>query len=200
MTDWTSDDWSTPPAIVQEYADRYGAFDLDPCARPETAKAPRYYTKADDGLAQPWHGRVWLNPPYSNPGAWLRKARAELASGRCDLVVALLPAATDTGWFHELIYDVSGRVVDGVLTIWAPRRGRIKLHGWLGTPIRSPKSGSIVVVYRRIQSYDERQAAAVLVTCAACGQGFHMTTPARLCAACATGLGLDSNVTTRDNT
>ena len=64
--------WLTPPHILRAL----GEFDLDPCAsldRPwDTAK--NHYTVEDDGLAQPWFGRVWCNPPYG-PGMdkWLNK-------------------------------------------------------------------------------------------------------------------------------
>jgi phage N-6-adenine-methyltransferase len=136
---WTSDDWSTPPEIVQELAKEFGEFTLDPCCRPETAKATQYYTKADDGLSQRWHGRVWLNPPYSNPGPWLKKA-IDSVGQEADLVVALLPAATDTRWFHDYVLGVASEV--------RFRKGRIKFIGWMGTPIGSPKSGSVIAIYR----------------------------------------------------
>lgn len=136
---WSSDDWATPPEIVADLAARYGPFDLDPCARPETAKAPIYFTPADNGLAMTWFGRVWLNPPYSDPGPWLKKAKESVQRGDCECVVALLPAATDTAWFHDyVLHDASLEF----------RRGRVRFLGWEGTPIGSPKSPSIIAVYR----------------------------------------------------
>lgn len=138
--DWTSDDWSTPPEIVHGFSAEFGPFDLDVCCRPDTAKALRFYTKADDGLARPWFGKVWMNPPFSDPSPWLRKAIEETLSGRADLVVALLPAATDTRWFHDLVLGKAEVRF---------RRGRIKFHGWMGTPIGSPKAGTVFAIYRR---------------------------------------------------
>ncbi len=138
-SDWTSDDWATPPEIVLEMAAEFGPFDLDACAKPDTAKASRYFTKADDGLAHQWFGRVWMNPPFSDPAPWLRKAIDETRAGRCDLVVALLPAATDTRWFHDLVLGKAEVRF---------RRGRIKFIGWMGTPIGSPKAGSVFAIYR----------------------------------------------------
>jgi site-specific DNA-methyltransferase (adenine-specific) len=91
-----SDDWATP----QEVVDRYGKFDLDPCADACNAKAPTFFTKQDDGLTKPWFGRVWMNPPYGRGiKDWISKA----ANSECE-VVALLPARTDTRWFHDHIY------------------------------------------------------------------------------------------------
>lgn len=136
--DWSSDDWATPPEEVARWAEQFGPFDLDPCCRPETAKAPCFYTVADDGLALSWFGRVWLNPPYSNPGPWLKKAKEEVATGNCELVTALIPAATDTAWFHDHVLH------NATLHF---RRGRIRFLGWMGTPIGSPKSPSIIAVY-----------------------------------------------------
>ena len=82
-------------------AARWGPFDLDPCATAENAKAPRFYTRADDGLRRPWTGRVFCNPPYGRAiAAWVAKAR-EAATTTADLVVLLVPARTDTRWCHE---------------------------------------------------------------------------------------------------
>ena len=72
--------WLTPPHILKALGD----FDLDPCAsdsRPwDTAR--NHYTKDDDGLASPWFGRVWMNPPYGPPmGQWLRKLSEHSGGG-----------------------------------------------------------------------------------------------------------------------
>lgn len=137
--DWTSDDWATPPEIVQSFVDEFGAFDLDVCARVDTAKAEQFFTRADDGLSRDWFGRAWMNPPFSNPAPWLKKAIEETESGRCEMVVALLPASTDTRWFHDLVL---GRAEVRF------RKGRIKFIGWMGTPIGSPKAGTVFAIYR----------------------------------------------------
>ena len=137
--DWTSDDWHTPPEIVAEFEQEFGAFDCDPCCRPTTAKAPLFYTKEDDGLAQPWCGRVWLNPPYSDPGPWLKKAGECVANGDCELVVALVPASTDTRWFHDYVLGKAELRF---------RKGRIRFYGWENTPIGSPKTPSVFAIYR----------------------------------------------------
>ncbi len=136
---WTSDHWATPPDTMAQITSTFGVFDLDPCCRPETAKAPAFYTKESDGLAQQWRGRVFLNPPYSNPAPWLRKAVEETAASRASLVVALLPVRTDTKWFHSLVWNVAELHFI---------KGRVKWIGWQGTPIPNPKDPSMLAVYR----------------------------------------------------
>lgn len=131
---WTSDDWATPPEFVDTLEAEFGAFTLDPCAREESAKAPLYYTKEDNGLLQAWEGHVFVNPPYSAPGPWVRKAIDEAARGTTS-VLLLLPAATDVGWFHDLVLaHCNVRFV----------RGRLRFLGWEGTPIGSPTAGNIL--------------------------------------------------------
>lgn len=102
-----TDEWATPAAFFDKVAAEFGPFDVDACATPENAKCPRYFTKADDGLAQEWHGRVWMNPPYGREiGAWMRKAYESAQAGA--VVACLVPARTDTAWWHD--YAAKGRV------------------------------------------------------------------------------------------
>ena len=88
--------WLTPPELIEAL----GPFDLDPCAslnRPwDTAK--NHFTVEDDGLAQPWSGRVWCNPPYGREAAvWLEHLAAH-GDG-----VALIFARTETRmWFDHV--------------------------------------------------------------------------------------------------
>ena len=114
-----TDDWATPQHIF-DTLDRQFHFTLDPCATPENAKCKLYYTKQENGLAQSWVGHsVFMNPPYGREiGDWVRKA---WLSGEKPgtVVVCLLPARTDTKWFHK--YCVNG-------TIWFIR-GRLKFGG-----------------------------------------------------------------------
>lgn len=101
-----SDDWSTPQDLFDKLNKAFG-FTLDVCASRENAKCPYYYGKEQDGLAQPWAGRCWMNPPYGRTiGLWVRKAYESAQAGA--LVVCLLPARTDTRWWHD--YVVKGDV------------------------------------------------------------------------------------------
>ena len=97
------DDRGTDPAFIAELEKRFGTFDLDAAAAPHNAKALWYYTREDDGLAQPWIGRTWCNPPYSDCGAWVRKAWEEWEKGTVDgLIVMLLPAnRVEQGWWQD---------------------------------------------------------------------------------------------------
>ena len=92
------DEWLTPPEIIKEL----GPFDLDPCApivRPWST-ARKYYTTEDDGLSQPWFGRVWCNPPYGREtGKWLEKL-ADHGQG-----IALIFARTETSMFIEQVWN-----------------------------------------------------------------------------------------------
>lgn len=111
------DDWPTPQWLVDKLAAEFGPFDLDPAASPDNAKAPRFCTEADDGLAQPWKGRVFLNPPYGGAvGKWVAKARDEVEAGNAELVVCLVPARPGTGWYEDacrrrLVRTLPGRPV-----------------------------------------------------------------------------------------
>lgn len=97
-----TDLWETPQEFFDEL-DREFHFGTDVCALPENAKCDRYYTPEQDGLSQPWKGVCWCNPPYGHDiGLWVR--RGFFASVGGATVVMLLPARTDTRWFHEYIY------------------------------------------------------------------------------------------------
>ena len=99
----TSDDYFTPAWLFEDMA---VTFDLDVAAPPGGVPwipATKYFTMADDGLAQDWEGRVWMNPPYSQATPWVNKFR-EHGCG-----VALLPFAKSE-WLYEL-WDSTGVVV-----------------------------------------------------------------------------------------
>ena len=99
-----TDNWATPSAFFAEL-DREFGFTLDPCASLENHKCAKYFTKSDNGLLQDWGGeRVFCNPPYGRAIAdWVQKCHQE-AKKPGTLVVALIPARTDTAYFHEYIY------------------------------------------------------------------------------------------------
>ena len=96
--------WATPQDLFNELDNEFG-FTVDVCALPENAKCKQYYTPEIDGLKQEWHGVCWCNPPYGREiGKWVEKAYNSVHNGNANRVVMLLPARTDTIWFHTYIY------------------------------------------------------------------------------------------------
>ncbi len=110
-----TDEWATPEDVFAALDQEFN-LNLDVCANELNAKKSEYFTKPfgrifdaktlkplkpEDGLAQSWKGkRCWMNPPYSEISKWVEKA----ATGGAHTVVALLPARTDTRWFHQFIH------------------------------------------------------------------------------------------------
>jgi len=98
-----SSDHPTPSWLFQ-LLDRIYCFDLDVAAGTDNAKCERFFTEADDGLAQRWTGRVWMNPPYGDEiSAWVKKAYDSVRLMDAVVVVGLLPVRTSSGWWHEYI-------------------------------------------------------------------------------------------------
>ncbi|MBI1902912.1 MAG: phage N-6-adenine-methyltransferase [Planctomycetes bacterium] len=128
------DDWETPQFLFDGLNAEFG-FDLDVCATADNAKCRRFYTKADDGLAQRWEGVCWMNPPYGREiEKWVRKAFEE-SQRHAALVVCLLPARTDTRWWHKYVLRA---------TEIRYLRGRLKFAG----ACNSAPFPSAIVVFR----------------------------------------------------
>lgn len=120
-----TDEWATPQGLFDELHREFH-FTLDPCASPENAKCRQFFTKDEDGLNQTWTGRVFMNPPYGRGiGRWVGKAYGSAARHGA-LVVCLLPARTDTTWWHRYcmkaqeIRLIRGRVQFGNIGVNAP--------------------------------------------------------------------------------
>jgi site-specific DNA-methyltransferase (adenine-specific) len=97
-------DWETPKDLFHDLSAEFGPFDIDVAASNENALCDEFYDEEVDGLANSWNGRVWCNPPYGRAiGKWAQKAVHEIGVGRASVVVMLLPARTDTRWFHEYV-------------------------------------------------------------------------------------------------
>lgn len=110
-------EWETPRDFFELLNAAYG-FELDVCATAENAKCAQFFTKADDGLKQEWRGVCWMNPPYGREiGPWIHKARVSAEAGAT--VVCLIPARTDTAWWHDEVerygtrYFIRGRLKFG---------------------------------------------------------------------------------------
>jgi len=100
-----STEWVTPKELYDRL-NKVFKFDLDPCTTEENPlNTPVWMTKRIDGLKQRWEGNVFVNPPYNQEiKKWLQKAISEIEKGHVNNVVFLLPARTDTKWFHDYIY------------------------------------------------------------------------------------------------
>ena len=100
-----TDLWSTPQSFYDNLNKEFN-FTLDPCATKDNHKCDKFYTKEDDGLSKSWIGEsVFCNPPYGREiKHWVKKCYLE-SMQKNTLVVALLPARTDTEWFHIYIYN-----------------------------------------------------------------------------------------------
>lgn len=127
-------DWYTPEWIFKLLG---VVFDLDPCQPQggiEWIPARRYYSLREDGLSQPWEGRVWLNPPYGkHTAAWLDKMHRH-GNG-----IALIFARTDCGWFHESVAKA-----DAILFL----RGRVRFIDGLGVSANGGAgSGSMLIAW-----------------------------------------------------
>ena len=132
-----SDLWETPQAFFDDLNSLFH-FTLDACALPENAKCQRYITPEQDGLKQEWTGVVWCNPPYGRGiGAWVEKAYKTVEESDAT-VVMLLPARTDTAWFHNWCYCNKYATVRFI-------RGRLKFGG----EKNSAPFPSMVVIFRK---------------------------------------------------
>lgn len=115
-----TDLWETPQDLFDKLNNEF-QFTLDVCATAENAKCDKFYTEEQDGLKHPWKGTVWCNPPYGRGiGQWVRRALFASVSG--STVVMLLPARTDTKWFHDYIYKRNNVEIRFI-------RGRLKFGG-----------------------------------------------------------------------
>jgi len=137
-----TDLWSTPQTFFDGLSAEFG-FSLDVCALPENAKCAHYFTPSCDGLSQKWEGVCWMNPPYGREiGKWVRKAYESSLEGAT--VVCLLPARTDTAWWHDYIaLNAEVRFV----------RGRLKF----GVAKNSAPFPSAIVIFRPLQNISQKE-------------------------------------------
>lgn len=119
-----TDQWATPQDTFDELNKEF-SFDLDPCADKKNHKCEKYFTVAEDGLKQNWGGhRVFCNPPYGRDlKAWVEKSYHE-GHKENTLVVLLIPARTDTSYFHDFILNRSEiRFIRGRLKFGGSKNG-----------------------------------------------------------------------------
>ena len=130
-------DWATPQDFFNKLDNEFH-FTLDPCCTKQTAKCKKFFTPKENGLLQDWGGEtVFVNPPYGRViKLWVRKCYEESLKPNTK-VVLLIPARTDTSYFHDYLYGKAElRFI----------RGRLKFHNtdsileeskWTGAPFPS---------------------------------------------------------------
>lgn len=123
-----NNEWYTPAPIADAARRVLGAIDLDPasCAvANDVIKAEKFYTITDDGLTQPWAGRIWLNPPYASDlvGKFVEKLAAHIADDTVTEAIVLVNNATETAWFQDLAgYATAVCFPKGRIKYWSPDR------------------------------------------------------------------------------
>lgn len=141
-----TNEWLTPPEIVRAL----GPFDLDPCApvnRPWDTAA-KHYTFEDNGLAQPWEGRVWLNPPY---GPWAAKFLAKLAKHGNGIALTFARTETRSFFAHVWPHATALLFIAGRLFFYRPDGTRAPMNA--GAP-------SVLIAYGR-ENADRLRTAGI---------------------------------------
>lgn len=133
----SENEWYTPLVYIEAARQVMGKIALDPATSEfgqKRIKATSYYTKEDDGLKQSWHGRIWLNPPYSQPliAQFIKKTVDEYTAGNITEGIILTHNYTDTEWFHQL---------EAIAALLCFTKGRIKYEKEDGT-IAAPTQGA----------------------------------------------------------
>lgn len=123
-----NNEWYTPAPITEAARKVLGAIDLDPAScsvANEVVKAAKFYSITDDGLNQPWAGRIWLNPPYSSDlvGKFIEKLTSHIADDTVTEAIVLVNNATETAWFQDLAgYATAVCFPKGRIKYWSPDR------------------------------------------------------------------------------
>ena len=136
-----TDQWATPQRFYDDLNKEF-SFTLDPCADEINRKCEKYFTIQDDGLSKDWGNNVvFCNPPYGREIThWVKKCFDEVHFGKCPCAVMLIPARTDTQWFHKYIYNkAETRFI----------KGRLKF----GDSQNAAPFPSMVVVFRKGEEY-----------------------------------------------
>jgi len=140
------EDWRTPPDLFAALNAEFG-FTLDAAANAANHLCERYYTAEDSAFGHSWKGeRVFCNPPYGrDSGRWIAKF-AEAVHEGAQVIVALLPARTDTRAFHDYLYQKPGVELRFL-------RGRLRFgHPDTGVPMNPAPFPSMIAIFRNTQS------------------------------------------------
>lgn len=136
-------EWYTPPDIIEKAKRVMGEIELDPASTEkanETVNAKEYFDEEDDGLEKEWHGKVWMNPPYSQPliDKFSEKVTEEYQARRIDEACVLVNNATETNWFQRML-----KVATGVCFV----KGRIRFIDQEGNRGDTPLQGQVIIYF-----------------------------------------------------
>jgi hypothetical protein len=126
-----SNEWYTPHHIIAAAREVMGGIDLDPAScelANQTVKASTIYTKEDNGLSKPWHGRIWLNPPYGRftntgrqtswQGTFIKKLLTEWDAGNVEQAIVLLLGNACFARYFPPLWDYPLCFFDGSLVFY----------------------------------------------------------------------------------
>lgn len=168
--DVVRDMWSTPQEIVDWMESEFGEYDLDAAASQENAVCEKFYSKETNCLKRWWgsNKHVWLNPPYSNPTPFIKKAIEQMEHN--NQIDVLLPADNSTAWFYEAqknaaeIIWITGEVYEEGGVEYS-RTGRIAFVSVLtGEPVHGNNKGSVIFVMRKLKEGEEQKTRYVKIS------------------------------------
>lgn len=155
--DVVRDLWETPDEVVNYLVERYGKYDLDAAATEGNKKCDKFYSKETNCLKRWWgsNKHVWLNPPYSNPDPFVKKAIEQMEHG--NQIDILLPADNSTAWFSDAVKHAA-EVIWITGEVWMEegreysRTGRLAfISGLTGEPVSGNNKGSVIFIMRQLK-------------------------------------------------
>lgn len=171
--DVVRDLWESPREVVAWMAKEYGAYDLDAAASDGNKVCEKFYDEKTDCLKRWWgkNKHVWLNPPYSNPDPFVKKAIEQMEHG--NQIDMLLPADCSTAWFYdacnnaaEIIWIIGDVISDPLVDdVEYCRTGRLAFtSGLTGEPVQGNNKGSVIFVMRELKEGEKQSTRYVSIS------------------------------------